>query len=69
MRHTLRVMDHTCIHECGEVLITRLPVVLRGTLPRLNRHCYTKGYTWKKSSNIFGGYYIDPTNGNCYFIT
>lgn len=69
MRYALRVLTLETVMETKEVLTHKLPVVLRGTLPQLNRHAFLKGYRWRKSSNIFGGYYVDKITGNCYYIT
>jgi hypothetical protein len=40
--------------------------VLTGTIHYINVWCKQQGYKFKKSSNIFGGYYVNPISGAWY---
>lgn len=44
-----------------------LPVIFEGEWNAVHDFCQSKGYSWKKDSSIFGGYYVD-NEGKCLMI-
>lgn len=66
MRRTyqLRLLDS--VHEAP---VHELPSEYSGTLDDCRWYALEKGYQWRRSANVFGGYYAHPVSGNVLYIT
>lgn len=58
---------HSVSQLDGKKTYLDLPVVFDGSMLECHDFCREKGYSWKKDSSIFGGYYVD-NEGKCLMI-
>ncbi len=60
----LRLLDSIREHN-----VIELPVVFRGTPNECEGYATRLGYRWRRDNSLFGGYFSNPDNGNCLFVT
>jgi hypothetical protein len=67
MKTTIRDF-HSLSQLDGDKTYFDLPVIFEGTTAECHAFCQAKeGYSWRKDSNIFGGYYVDES-GKCLML-
>lgn len=64
MQIHLRLLDNIE----NETLVGHLPIKFSGTYEECNSWAAQNGWTWRRSKNVFGGYFV-AQNGDCLLPT
>lgn len=65
MNNSVRLLDHVPV----DLNVLSLPVLFQGTLEACHAYCVMfAGYVWRQDESIFGGYYANEENGDCFLI-